>query len=288
MILSKNKEDSFGILLLRSPIAVFDNTDSYIDWVADAVCSYTTSGIFPRRKLYSDDEEVVIKPHAFVAVASKNPSSFRREDVADRCIIIRLERRDNFRTLSKLKREIIDQRAKLFGEYLWFVNQIIAEIRDGAMEGTEDETHRMADFAAIGRVVGKVLDWPLGTIEEIMLGLQSETHSFINEEDPLIELLHTWIAYRSRTGGSNIGRSMSIMQLFSELESLAQARGIDKAFYKSPRILSQKIRSPHILIDFRVECTNVNKQKTYRLWRKTDPRLGVVPSESGVPGIFTE
>src|SRR5690606_19245477 len=32
MILSKNKEDDFGVLLLRSPIAVFDNTDSYIDW----------------------------------------------------------------------------------------------------------------------------------------------------------------------------------------------------------------------------------------------------------------
>ncbi len=278
MIISRNKEDAFGILLLRSPIAVIDNMDTYIEWVADAICAYTTNGIFPRRKLYSDDEEVVIKPHAFVAVASKNPASFRREDVADRCIIIRLERRSTFGRFARLKSEILAQRGQLFGEYLWFVNQIVAEIRAGALEDApEDEVHRMADFAAIGRVVGRVCGWSENAVADLMNALQAERDCFAAEEDVTPGLLQEWIAYRVRTGGSNIGRAVSISELFAELETLAQARGIDKQFYKSPKLLAQKIRSPHILRDFDIDISIVHNQKIYKLWRKTDPHLGVVP-----------
>lgn len=283
MILTKSKEDSFGILLLRSPIAMFDNTDSYIDWVADQICAYTTTGIFPRRKLYSDDEEVIIRPHAFVAVASKNPVSFRREDVTDRSIIIRLERRDGFRPLKVLEAEIKGQRVKIIGEYIHYLDQIVAAIRAGALEEGQAETHRMADFSAVARVVGNLLGWGEQAVPEMMQALQNERDAFANEEDPLIELIHTWIAYRPRMGPSNIGREIDINTLFAELETLAQAQGIERSFYKSPRVLAQKIRSPHILRDFDIEILQGSGKKSYKLRRKTDPKLEVIEG-----GIFGE
>lgn len=279
MILSKNKEDDFGVLLLRSPIAVFDNTDSYIEWVPDAICAYTTNGQWKKRKLYANDEEFVIKPHAFIAIASKNPASFRREDVADRCIILRLERRPNFVRFGKLRDEVLGARGQLFGEYLWYINKIIEEMRLYGDQEADNETHRMADFAALGRTVGRVMGWSEEDVEGVMLALQGERDAFINEEDPLVDLMHKWISYRPKSGPQPIGRPLNVVQLFSELESLAQASNIP--FKYTTRSLAQKIRSPHIEREFVVHSSVDRGHKIYRFWRHTDPRLEVVMADSG-------
>jgi hypothetical protein len=277
MILSKNKEDDFGVLLLRSPIAVFDNTDSFIEWVPDAICAYTTLGYWVKRKLYSDDDEAKIKPHAFIAVASKNPASFRREDVADRCIILRLERRAEFARFQKLQQDVLDLRPQLLGEYIWYVNQLVHRMRVYADEEHMEVT-RMADFAAFARVIGDQLHWTKEDVVNLMDALASERDAFINEEDPLVDLLNRWIVYRGG-GFSNIGRERTLHELHSELEDFAQANKLP--YYKSSRTLAQKLRSPHIDRDFDVEITVVNARKIYRIWRKHDLRL----AGASTPGL---
>lgn len=282
MILQRNKEDDFGVLLLRSPIALFDNTDSYIDWVPDAICAYTTAGVWNKRRLYTDDESMVIKPHAFIAIASKNPASFRREDVADRCVILRLERRSEFSSFKALVQGIKDDRPRLFGEYLWYLNRIVAVLReDGDALLSQDETHRMADFAALARVVGRVLDWPEGTVDELMLALQGERDAFINEEDPLLDVLEKWIAYRPRGGVGNVGREVTAVQLATELDTLAQAMQIP--WKHTQRTIAQKIRSPHIERVLHVETGNVGGHRTFKMWRHTDARLEVVDGDPALP-----
>lgn len=276
MILQRNKEDDFGVVLLRSPIALFDNTDSYIDWVPDAVCAYTTSGSWTKRRLYSDDESMVIKPHAFIAIASKNPASFRREDVADRCIILRLERRAEFTALQQLQAEFAVLRPKLMGEYLYLVSRIVEELRLTAErdEPMIAEVHRMADFAQLGRAVGRVLGWTAKSLADLMRAIQSEQAAFTNEEDPLIDLLQKWIAYPARSGVRNIGRSMTGLQLHTELENLAQALAI--SWKHSPRTLAQKIRSPHIEREFHIETEIIGGHRAYKIWRHSDARLKIV------------
>ena len=276
MILSRNKEDDFGVLLLRSPIAVFDNTDSYIEWVPDAICAYTTAGLWNKRKLFTDDESMTIRPHAFIAIASKNPASFRREDVADRCVILRLERRSVFTSFQALKESIATDRPRLLGEYLWYVGQIIEALRAGA-GATEHETHRMADFAALARVVGHVLGWAAQDVSDLMLALQGERDAFINEEDPLIDLLVKWVGYRRRDGRANFGRLITATELHTELGTLAAADQIELKY--SARTLAQKIRSPHIERVLHVESSVVGGHKAYKFWRHTDPRLEIVPAE---------
>lgn len=275
IILSRNKEDDFGVLLLRSPICVFDNLDAYIDWLPDAVCAYTTAGEWTKRKFFTDSDELTLKPHAFIAVASKNPASFRREDVADRCVILRLERRDRFIRFAALEQEIKDARPQILGEYLYYVNKIVAEIRGGALKGQDDEANRMADFASLARIVGKVLEWEPDAVEQLLAAMQGEQAAFINEEDPLTDLLHQWLTYKPRNAQGNIGREMSLFALHQELEVIADAKGIQ--FYKSARMLAQKLRSPHIDRDFIVQMLVPDGRKSYRIWRKTDARLTSVP-----------
>jgi hypothetical protein len=263
MILNKNKEDDFGVQLLRSPIAVFDNTDTYIDWVADSICSYTTLGYWVKRKLFTTAEEAIIRPHAFIAIASKNPASFRREDVADRLLVLRLERREAFRPFQALQAEILALRPRLLGEYLWYLNQIVAHLRiyNDELEVAE-ETSRMADYAQFGRVVEAVLRWPAGTIDDMLAAMERERYSFINEDDPLVQLMHTWLKDKR-----NHGRVVGANVLYTELSVHASMLGVQ--LYKSPRTLGQKLRSPHVEEEFTVVQSAKDGHKTYQFWPRS-------------------
>jgi hypothetical protein len=277
-ILSANKPDDFGVILMRSPICIFDNLDAYVDWIPDKVCGYTTTGTFKSRKLYTDSEQITLRPHAFIAVASKNPSSFRREDTADRLIIMRLARRDSvglaFVRLQALKEEIIELRPQLLGEYLHYVKLIIAEMRDGAIEGMFDERFRMGDFAALTRVVAKVLGWEDGAVEELLVAIQCEQTAFHDEADATADLLGKWLTRPLQGRGTNIGKPVEASVLHADLKSLAESEGIQ--FYKLS-VLIQKLRSPHIERHFIITTAVDNGVRTYRIWRKTDARLTLVP-----------
>jgi len=271
MNLGRNDERDFPIMLLRSPLAIFDNTDNYYEWIPDSICSYTTGAGWRKRKLFSDVGEVDIRPQAFIAIASKNPASFRREDTVDRQIIIRLDRLTAFTPPNVLSEEIKALRPKLLGEYLWYINQIVAELRIYNDAEVMNETVRMADFAAFARVVGRVMRWQPDTVNELLGAIRAEQEAFTAEDDPLLGLLHDWIKSPTRSFGSNIGRRLRLLTLFSEVESHAKAQEIK--FFSSPRQLAQKLRSPHITREFTIEVTIENRERIYQLWRKTDPKL---------------
>lgn len=276
MLLDKDQNGDFGTMLLRSPIAVFDNIDNYISWIPDAVCGYATSGIWVKRKLYTDNEEVILRPHAFIVIASKNPASFRREDTADRCIIIRLDRWLSFTPLNELEKELTQLRGKLLGEYLWYLNKIVAELGNSGAGG---QSHRMADFANMAHVVGRVLGWAESDVEGLLSAIQSERDVFISEDDSLAELLTMWLKYKPRGGAWNIGRIVTVQELFGELEAFAAANKIP--FYKNAKMLAQKIRSPHLDKQFIIQSVVVSghNAKSYQIWPQpnTDSPLTVLP-----------
>ena len=199
-------------------------------------------------------------------------------------MILRLERRSEFSSFKALVQNIKDDRPRLFGEYLWYLNRIIAVIREhGDALLSQDETHRMADFAALARVIGRVLDWPEGTVDDLMLALQGERDAFINEEDPLLDVLEKWIAYRPRGGVGNVGREINVTQLATELDTLAQAMQIP--WKHTQRTIAQKIRSPHIERVFHVESLSQGGHRAFRLWRHTDAKLEVIDGDPAIPEV---
>lgn len=271
-IIKKSSEDDFGVVLLRSPIAILDNTDNYIEWLPDAIAAYTTLGQWDKRKLFTDDENLTIRPHAFIVATSRNPSSFRREDVADRCIILRLERRKDFVEWNKIESQIMADRPQLLGEYLHYVGKIVTELR--TQNQAASEPYRMADFAAFGRVVGKVLGWSTEEIDKLMRALQGERDAFVNEEEPLIDLLRKWVAYKPKNGPAHAGRLLNAFALHAELEGFAQMCSI--TWKDSARTLAQKLKSSQIEREFFVEKLQVNGQPAFRIWRHSDTKLSLV------------
>lgn len=274
IILQASREDDFGITLLRAPICVLDNLDKKIEWLTDAVCAYATSGQWTHRKLYTNNEEVTIRPHSFLAVTSRNPASFRRDDAADRSIVLRFERRKTFVRQARIEERILSERDRLFGEYLYWVNKIVAEIRGGALDEDVEELNRMADFATMARIVGRVLAWPEDEVRDLLRALQAERDAFINEGDSLADILAKWIIYRPKGGPSNIGREVPLNTLYLELETIAEANSLP--YYRDAQTLLQRLQSAHLERDFVIQRLYIGGHHSVKIWRRSDARLATV------------
>lgn len=243
------KEDNdFGIKILRSPIAIIDDVNDPVKWLRDTLCTYLTGGGWSRRKLYSDMDEVVIRPESFLAITTNNPATFRQDQVADRCLIIRLERREDqsgYVPADQLFDTIRLWREELVGEWLWWLNEIVAELRRDQV--SVPSKYRMADFAHLAHVIAKVLanpsdgrsppgTWSPQAVEEMLEGMQAERDALVIEGDSLIDLIDKWLEI-----SSNQGREVRIADLYKELGEIAKKLGIE--YYRSPKALAGRLRN---------------------------------------------
>jgi hypothetical protein len=280
MSISNDQDKDFGVLLLKKPIAVLDNMDTFIDWLQDKIARYCTMGTFPRRKLFTDDEEINIEPKSFIAITSRNPSTFRRDDVCDRLIIVRLKRFENFATAQELIADVRQKRSKLFGEYLYHVGRIVEAIGQGGYDEKQTEKWRMASFARFTRLVGRVFGWDAAEVEEMLETMQNERDVFEGEGDPLVEIMQEWIAYRPKGRPSPVGQEFALSELFKSFSTLAKGKEVPFP-YKHLNRLADKLTSNYVARHFKIEMRNDEKTSTkfYRIWRHTDPVLETVDGD---------
>jgi hypothetical protein len=240
----KKEDPDFGIKILRSPIAIIDDVNEPVDWLRDTLCTYVTGGGWRRRKLFTDDEEIVVRPQSYLAITTNNPATFRQDQLADRCLIVRLERREDkggYIAASKLFDKIRYWRSEIFGEWLYWLNEIVAELRRNTVN--VPSKYRMADFAHLAHVISKVLAQPAGppgnwspeAVEEMLDGMQAEREALVIEGDPLKDLLDRWL-----DSTVNQGREIKASDLFKELAEIAKKQGV--GFFRSPKGLASRLR----------------------------------------------
>lgn len=261
MTVTQNGEEDFGVTLLQQALALIDNTDTLVEWLQDSICAYSTGGGWRRRQLYTNKGQVEIKPQAFIALATKNPATFRRDDVADRCLIMRLERRhDNFTAAEVLFGQILADRDLILGEYLYYLNAIVAEIRKGLP--TVSSAYRMADFARLAHVIGPVLGFSSDSVDQMLQSMQHERDELTNERNPLTDLLDKWLE-----DTRNNGRSIRLVDLHSELSALAQKHHIH--FYRTSKTLGKRLRDSEesLAILFKITHKDVAGTATYEIRR---------------------
>lgn len=268
MVVGKDDQQNFKIQLLRSPIALLDNLDDFIDWMPNTIAAYATGAGWVARELYTNAGEVVIRPQSFVVVASKNPASFRQDDVADRSIMLRAERRSSFTSMSTLKQRTRDEREDTYGEWLYLLNRVVAVIKSGHLPAQAQ--HRMADFESFAWAVSYALNWKPYIVPELMEAQRRERVSFASENDIVVELLDQWLEQNG-----NEMRMVTARMLFKELENLAECDG--KKFLKSPMALALRLRAPHVTAKFSIadELLDQHGRKIYQIARP----LEALPSQ---------
>jgi hypothetical protein len=71
-------------------VLVFDNVSGLPDWLSDAICRLSTGGGAGKRRLYTDEDEVLLSGRRLVCINGIEDVAVR-PDLVDRAILLALE-----------------------------------------------------------------------------------------------------------------------------------------------------------------------------------------------------
>ena len=155
---NKNGEGDFWATLDGGGLACFDNADTRVDWLPDALAAASTAGSHQKRKLYTDADRVTLRARAAVAITSASPSFASDAGLADRLLVVRLQRRTGETAESTLFHEVTGARDAGLS---WIARVLSVALADTApTPGRLNARH--PDFAAfavrIGRAMGREVE----------------------------------------------------------------------------------------------------------------------------------
>ncbi len=264
--LERSKQDGFIAAVCSSPIAVFDNVDEQVSWLADHLAQLATGVSFTRRKYYTTNQSVEFQPQCFVALTSRTPKFLEtRDDVLDRTLILQTERRQHFSPEQAQLNQIAKSRNLLWTELLRDLNRIVAHLKETEGE-VLDGSFRMADFASFALKVAQA-EGQEENARRIFEKMESRRTEMLLAEEPIAICLEKWLSNQD-----NVARRVNSADLNRELAFAAARVGIDWP-YRSPRALGQRFShiTTHLRerFDVQVERDSAN-QCLYRFAPKAD------------------
>lgn len=149
----KNGESDFWTNLDAGGLAVFDNVDTRIDWVPDALAAASTGGSHTKRKLYTDSEQTTQHAKANAAVTSVNPTFASDPALSDRSLVVRLNRRNGGTAESVLTDEVKENRNACLSHIAMILSKVLADNKP--VPGGLNKRH--PDFAEVAVKIGRAL-----------------------------------------------------------------------------------------------------------------------------------
>jgi hypothetical protein len=232
-------ERELMITASHNQILAFDNLSSLPPWLSDALCRIATGGAFAARRLYTDDEELLLaaaRPVLFNAIEDV----ITRADLADRAITLRLEAIDDIarRPERQIWREFAILHPRILGALLDAVAHGLRALPRMRLE----RLPRMADFAAWVAACEGAL-WPAGTFARAFATNHTDAVASMIETDPIATHVAEIMAGQNAwTGTAN-----------DLLRTRSKSRGDDGAariadWPKNPRALSGRLRRAQSLL----------------------------------------
>lgn len=103
-------ERDFWPNLDQGGLLTLDNADSRSKWLADSLATAATDGCSQRRKLYTDSETVILRARAWICITTANPLFASDAGLADRLLVVRMNRRADENSDALLSEEIAANR----------------------------------------------------------------------------------------------------------------------------------------------------------------------------------
>jgi hypothetical protein len=227
-----NDQRDFDASVSNSYFIAIDNADSKADWFEDRIATLATGGTIKCRRLYSNNEMMEIETHCFLGITARTPH-FRRDDIADRLIIMKVGRLEEFKAEKDMLSEITVNRNQIMTEVLYRLKDVLKALHEFKHVEYKGKL-RMADFASFAYKVASG-DNKRQEIEVIFDKMASEQSNFTLEKDPIADLLYNWVI-----SAGNQGRYIEYRDLYQELKEIAEDLG-EKFLYKNHRSFSQKL-----------------------------------------------
>lgn len=231
MPLTKDSKD-FDAAITNSAYVAVDNADAAPPWFEDRLAVVATGGSIKKRLLFSTNEEGDFPICCFMAVTSRMPS-FRRDDVTDGLLIVKLRRRrGKFIPESDLMNRVLEQRDEIMSEIIYALKDILRALRDSKVSTVD---FRMADFGVFALKIG-IHRNKENEVKTILAKLESLQREFHLESDPIAKLLLMW-------AGENPDRELTAAVLNNRLAKLAEQKNIPYPYKGNSRSLAQKLKS---------------------------------------------
>ncbi len=228
-------ESGFWAVMNGGGLAVFDNVDSNIKWLPDALSAASTGGSSSKRRLYTDGDIAVLRPNAWPILTTANPMFASDVGLADRLLVVRMTSRATDDTAESV----------LFEE--------VRSIRDGGLSFIANAIHlALADTATSPKGLnGRHPDWAawawkLGRA----IGRQNEAEAAIRaaEGDKAVFMLESDDVGKGLLNLLRQGKEIK----GSAVELLQQLRAGDESFdtgYWTPRRVGKRLSKIKIHLD---------------------------------------
>ena len=149
-----NDQNELALLLARNYMPVFDNLDGLQPWQSDMLCKACTGAGISKRKLYTDEDEVILKFWHCVVLNGIYPGA-TKSDILDRVLPLHLTRltKAQYKTKQEFWAEFEAARPRILGamfDVLAQAMRLYPSVRLSALP-------RMADFCTWGYAVAEAL-----------------------------------------------------------------------------------------------------------------------------------
>ena len=178
------KEDDLVIAAQHNLIILYDNLSQIKPWLSDALCRLSTGGGVSKRKLYTDNQEVVLEAQRPVILTGIAFGAVR-DDLADRAIRVELTRiADEDRlTETELRLRFREHHPRILGALL---DAVVESLR--AFHQVREELGylpRLADWVVWAEAGASRFAVPRGDIREAFYEVQGEFESDLLETNLL-------------------------------------------------------------------------------------------------------
>lgn len=214
-----DRPDAFAVAAHHYHLYTLDNMDTLEGWMRDKLARISTGATDEYRKLYTSKEMGIIRYRCWLAVTARTPDTLRRDDLADRVIILplkRIEDDERGRELDFMQWAAAN-RNLFWGQLLQRLNQIVAELRAGSIPVASPL--RMADWEALGRIISGIASSRTDAWEQLVEMIKTEQRQFLAEGEIIIEAIEAWLTSPNPLI-HNVGRWVTARELYVESQQL--------------------------------------------------------------------
>jgi len=230
----RDDEDDFYTSASNEPLTFIDNYDDGVDWANQALAAIATGSQISKRQLFTTNERSSFKVDTWLALTSRTPP-FRQDDVADRTLVFRVERFDEFRGENTFMKELETYRDEIWSDYMDNLNDIVRVLNTENMDNFVT-SHRMADWAVMAKVMGDALD--IDGVDTMLDDMQLERATFALEEDELGNLIQEWLY---QYGDEARGQWYTASELLSVLQEVSKEFDMSMGGYHRPQDIGKRL-----------------------------------------------
>lgn len=223
-----------AISINNTYMACYDNLDIISSERSDLLCIASTGGVYPKRKLYTNDEESMMSLKSKITLNGINIVAIKA-DLIDRCILLALERISESERMEErlLWSSFNEDKPKILGAILTALSR--AKRIYPTLKLTK--LGRMADFTIWGYAVAEALEIGGEEFLKAYLNNQKKANQEAVESNPVATALIKYMEENSNFTGT-------VTNLLTVLNQVAEVEQIDttsKLWAKEPNVLSRRL-----------------------------------------------